>query len=186
VSTTVLLALIAVIVLIGALGAVLGFAASRLSSDVGPVVEQVNAILPQTQCGQCGYPGCLPYARAIVDEEVAFNQCPPGGETVIGELAELLGRDPLPLNPENGEVKPAMVAWIIEEDCIGCTKCIQDCPVDAIVGTAKMMHTVIAQECTGCELCLPPCPVDCIVMIPVNAQRQALTTVDILNVRLPA
>lgn len=177
--------MIGVIVLIGLLGAVLGYAASRLGSDEHSVVEQVNAILPQTQCGQCGYPGCLPYARAIVDDEVAINQCPPGGAAGIAELAELLGREPLPLNPENGAVKPAMVARIVEEDCIGCTKCIQDCPVDAIVGSARMMHTVIASECTGCELCLPPCPVDCIILIPVDEHRRPLPGPEPLTVSLP-
>jgi electron transport complex protein RnfB len=127
--------------------------------------REIDAILPQTQCGQCGFAGCRPYAEAIAAGEADINQCPPGGENGIVALAELLGRDPKPLNPENGAEKPKMLAVIDEQNCIGCTLCIQACPVDAILGAAKHMHTVIAKECTGCELCLAPCPVDCIQMI---------------------
>ncbi len=146
-------------------GAMLGVAARRFAVKGEPVVEQINAILPQTQCGQCNYPGCRPYAEAIAAGEAPINQCPPGGEAGIKALAELLGREPLPLNEANGAEKPTELAVIIEDICIGCTKCIQACPVDAIVGAPKVMHTVIASECTGCELCIPPCPVDCIEMI---------------------
>lgn len=134
------------------------------------LIDAIDRVLPQTQCAQCGYPGCRPYAAAIANGEADINQCPPGGEAGIRKLAQLLGRAPKPLNPANGTEKPAVVALIIEEDCIGCTKCIQACPVDAIVGAPKRMHTVIADLCTGCELCLPPCPVDCIVLIPPPAQ----------------
>ncbi|CAG7856879.1 Ion-translocating oxidoreductase complex subunit B [biofilm metagenome] len=137
------------------------------------IIDQINAILPQTQCGQCGFKGCKPYAEAIAHGSADINQCPPGGEDGINELAELLKLTPKPLNPEFGVHKPKHIAFIIEEDCIGCVKCIAACPVDAILGAAKQMHTVIAAECTGCELCVAPCPVDCIVMKPL---AKALST----------
>ncbi|KAA2285556.1 electron transport complex subunit RsxB [Arenimonas fontis] len=159
-------ALLALGLLAAALGALLGWAAVRFRVGADPMVERIDRLLPQTQCGQCGYPGCRPYAEAIARGEADINQCPPGGEAGVRALAELLGREPKPLNPDNGEAKPALVALIVEEDCIGCTKCIQACPVDAIVGAPRLMHTVIPALCTGCELCLPPCPVDCIVMVP--------------------
>ena len=126
--------------------------------------QAIDQLLPQTQCGQCGYPACLPYARAIVDGEANINQCPPGGDTTIQALADLLNREPLPLNLSHGKHKPLHLAKIDESLCIGCVKCIRACPVDAIIGAAKQMHTVIQSHCTGCELCLPPCPVDCISM----------------------
>jgi electron transport complex protein RnfB len=147
------------------LGLGLGWAARKFRVETNPVADQVNEILPQTQCGQCGYPGCRPYAEAIANGEAEINQCPPGGEAGIRALADLLGREPLELNPENGMEKPRAVAVIDEQTCIGCTLCIQACPVDAILGAAKQMHTVIESECTGCDLCLPPCPVDCIEMV---------------------
>jgi len=153
------------------LGLGLGWAARRFHVDADPVVEQINQLLPQTQCGQCGYPGCRPYATAIAAGEAEINQCPPGGTAGIQALADLLGREVLQLNPQNGEEKPRRVAVIDEQTCIGCTLCIQACPVDAILGAAKMMHTVIETECTGCDLCLPPCPVDCIDMVPSPADR---------------
>ncbi|MBW8313104.1 MAG: electron transport complex subunit RsxB [Rhizobium sp.] len=159
-------AVLVVVALAAACGAVLGWATVRFRVQADPMVERIDALLPQTQCGQCGYPGCKPYARAIATGQADINQCPPGGEAGVRALAELLGREPKPLNPDNGEAKPALVALIVEEDCIGCTKCIQACPVDAIVGAPKRMHTVIADLCTGCELCLPPCPVDCIELRP--------------------
>jgi electron transport complex protein RnfB len=123
--------------------------------------------LPQTQCGQCGFPGCRPYAEAIASGEADINQCPPGGQDGVDALADLLGRDSIPLSEEHGEEKPKSVAIIREDTCIGCTLCIQACPVDAILGSAKQMHTVIESECTGCELCIEPCPVDCIDMVPL-------------------
>lgn len=132
-------------------------------------VDDINALLPQTQCGQCGYNGCLPYAEALALGQAEINQCPPGGDEGIRDLANLLNLPVKPLNPIHGVTKPAQVALIIEQLCIGCAKCIVACPVDAIVGAAKFMHTVISSECTGCELCVPPCPVDCIVMQPVVA-----------------
>ena len=133
------------------------------------LARAIDALLPQTQCTQCGYQGCRPYAHAIAAGEAGINQCPPGGDAVIAQLARLAGREILPLNPVNGEYRPPQVAVIDEDTCIGCTKCIQACPVDAIVGASKLMHTVIASWCTGCELCIPPCPVDCIALAPVAA-----------------
>lgn len=135
--------------------------------------ESVDALLPQTQCTRCGYTGCRPYAEAIVAGEADINQCPPGGAATIEALARLTGRPALPLNPANGIEKPREVAYILEEHCIGCTKCLPACPVDAILGANKRMHTVIVSECTGCELCIAPCPVDCIVMVPDTAQAGA-------------
>jgi electron transport complex protein RnfB len=143
------------------LGAALGFAAIKFKVEGDPLVEKIEAILPQTQCGQCGFPGCKPYAEAIAKGEVDINLCPPGGMEGVQRLADLLGREVKPLEAEE---KPKQVAIIDENTCIGCTLCIQACPVDAIVGAAKQMHTIIAAQCTGCELCLPPCPVECIHM----------------------
>ncbi|MDJ0656828.1 MAG: electron transport complex subunit RsxB [Xanthomonadales bacterium] len=154
-------------------GLLLGYAAVRFRVEGDPVVDQIESLLPQTQCAQCGYPGCRPYAEAIASGEAEINQCPPGGDAGIKALADLLGREPMELNPENGEEKPREVAVIIEKWCIGCTLCIQACPVDAISGASKRMHTVIAAECTGCELCLPPCPVDCIEMVPAESETES-------------
>ncbi|MCW8872943.1 MAG: electron transport complex subunit RsxB [Xanthomonadales bacterium] len=148
------------------LGLGLGWAAQKFRVETDPVVDRIDALLPQTQCGQCDYPGCRPYAEAIASGEAPINQCPPGGEAGVRALADLLGLEPLPLNPDNGQEQPRRVAVIDESACIGCTLCIQACPVDAILGAAKRMHTVIEAECTGCDLCLPPCPVDCIAMVP--------------------
>lgn len=128
------------------------------------LIARIDAILPQTQCRQCGYEGCKPYAVAIAAGKADINQCPPGGDTGIHALADLLAVEYKPLNTEHGEYKPKALAFIDEASCIGCTLCITACPVDAILGAAKHMHTVIASECTGCELCLLPCPVDCISM----------------------
>jgi electron transport complex protein RnfB len=136
--------------------------------------EMIDALLPQTQCTRCGYPACLDYAHAIADGEADINQCPPGGSAGIDLLADLLARPGKPLNPANGFERPAEIALIDEEVCIGCTKCIQACPVDAIVGASKLMHTVLVDECTGCELCIPPCPVDCIAMVPARDDRPAI------------
>jgi Na+-translocating ferredoxin:NAD+ oxidoreductase subunit B len=129
----------------------------------------IDALLPQTQCTRCGYTGCLPYAEAIANGEAEINQCPPGGTETIVALAKLTGKPPMPLNHDNGIEAAPTVAFIDEERCIGCTKCLPPCPVDAIVGAPRRMHTVIAELCTGCELCVAPCPVDCIVMIPLLA-----------------
>lgn len=131
------------------------------------IVKKIDALLPQTQCTRCGYLSCFEYATAIANNEAKINQCPPGGDIGIARLSELLQIDKLPLNPENGVIKPRQIAVIDEDVCIGCTLCIKVCPVDAILGSNKMMHTVIESECTGCDLCLPVCPVDCIAMIDV-------------------
>jgi len=135
------------------------------------LADRIDALLPQTQCTKCGYPGCRPYADAIAIGEADINQCPPGGDTGVEKLAQLLGRAPHPLNPANGCERPLSVAVIDEARCIGCALCITACPVDAIVGAAKRMHSIIASHCTGCELCLPPCPMDCIAMVPVAPPR---------------
>jgi electron transport complex protein RnfB len=141
------------------------------------LVDRIDALLPQTQCTQCGYAGCRPYAEAIAAGAAGINQCPPGGDAGIGRLAALLQRQVLPLDPAHGVEKPLHVAVIDEPLCIGCTLCIQACPVDAIVGASKLMHTVLAGACTGCGLCVPPCPMDCIAMVPV-APARGWTTAD--------
>lgn len=150
------------------IGAALGYAAVKFRIEGDPLVDKIDAILPQTQCGQCGFPGCKPYATAMANGEADINRCPPGGEEGIRKLADLLGREFKPLNAENGVEKPKAVAFIDEQNCIGCTLCLQACPVDAIAGAAKQMHTIIAPLCTGCELCVAPCPVDCITMQTVE------------------
>jgi len=137
----------------------------------------IDALLPQTQCTRCGYAGCKPYAQAIAAGEAAINQCPPGGQVTIDALATLLGCSAVALNPANGIETPPRIAVIDEERCIGCAKCLPACPVDAIVGAHRFMHTVVAQQCNGCELCLPPCPVDCISMVDArdaSGQRRPL------------
>ncbi len=131
-------------------------------------VDAIDAVLPQTQCRRCGFDGCRPYAEAIADARADIDRCPPGGDAGVAKLAALLRRDPIPLDPTRGAPKPLALAAIDESICIGCTLCIQACPVDAIVGGAKRLHAVVAALCTGCELCLPPCPVDCIVLEPAG------------------
>ena len=150
------------------LGLILGYAAIKFRIEGNPLVDQIDKILPQTQCGQCNYPGCRPYAEALAKGEAQINQCPPGGQDGADELADLLGVEQIPLNTEHGETKEPMVAVVDEQVCIGCTLCIQACPVDAFVGSSKVMTTVIAKECTGCELCIPVCPVDCIDMVEIQ------------------
>ncbi|MCC5855418.1 MAG: electron transport complex subunit RsxB [Idiomarina sp.] len=159
--------IIALVILAVIFGLILGFAAVRFRVDSDPIVEQIDEILPQTQCGQCGYPGCRPYAQAIADGD-DLNKCPPGGQATIQKLADLLGREAKPLDEAHGVEDIKKVAVIREDECIGCTKCIQACPVDAIIGATRQMHTVIADECTGCDLCVEPCPVDCIDMVAVT------------------
>ena len=135
-----------------------------LPAMAADLVERLDRLLPQTQCGQCGFDGCRPYAEAMARGEAGIDRCPPGGDAGARALARLLDLPAKPYDRARGEHKPALVAAIVDTDCIGCTKCIQACPVDAIVGASKLMHAVIAPLCTGCELCLPACPVDCIVM----------------------
>lgn len=164
-----LVAILAITALASLLGLILGYSSVKFAVEGDPIVDQIDHVLPQTQCGQCGFPGCRPYAEAMAADEAPINRCPPGGESTIVALADLLGTEVIPLDEEVGEEKELpTVAVIIEKDCIGCTLCIQACPVDAILGAAKQMHTVIEDECTGCELCIPPCPVECIIMEPVK------------------
>jgi Na+-translocating ferredoxin:NAD+ oxidoreductase subunit B len=162
-----LIAILAITLLAAGFGLLLGYASIRFHVEGDPITDQIEKLLPQTQCGQCGFAGCRPYAEAIAAGETEINKCPPGGEAAMVALADLLGRDPVPLDAEATEAKPKAVALIKEQECIGCTLCLQACPVDAIIGAAKQMHVVIEAECTGCERCLPPCPVDCILMQPL-------------------
>ncbi len=155
---------IAVIALLA--GLALSVASRTLPSDPDDLIEKINDLLPQTQCAQCGYPGCRPYATAVVVDDAPINLCPPGGDDTVRRLAEILGRDVLPLAEEHGIGRS--VAVIDESLCIGCTHCRTACPVDAIVGASQLMHTIIKAECTGCELCVAPCPVDCISMLSLS------------------
>ncbi|CZF77796.1 electron transporter RnfB [Grimontia sp. AD028] len=164
--TGILIAIIAIAVLAAVFGILLGFASVRFKVEADPIVDQIDSILPQTQCGQCGYPGCRPYAEAIANGD-AINKCPPGGQPTIEKLADLMGVEATE-SAHDEEKSVKKVAFIHEDDCIGCTKCIQACPVDAIIGSTKAMHTIIKDECTGCDLCVAPCPTDCIEMIPVQ------------------
>jgi Na+-translocating ferredoxin:NAD+ oxidoreductase subunit B len=163
-----------------------------MSSESAPdIAARIDALLPQTQCTRCGYSGCKPYAAAIAGGAAEINQCPPGGQAIIEALARLLQRPILGLNPLNGVEAPLRVAWIDEARCIGCARCLAPCPVDAIVGAQKYMHTVLIDRCTGCELCLAPCPVDCIEMraapelavnlAALNRERYAAHTLRLLN-----
>jgi len=154
------------LLLVLGLGLALDALLRRHRPDSRPLADRIDALLPQTQCGQCHYPGCRPYAEAIAKGEADIHQCPPGGEAGIRALAALLGREPKPLSPEHGVEKPVQVARIREAECIGCFKCIAACPVDAIIGAPKFLHVVVEDLCTGCELCIAPCPVDCIELRP--------------------
>ena len=180
----ILFAILVLTLLALAFGIILGFAAVKFHVEADPIVDQLDALLPQTQCGQCGYPGCKPYAEAVANGD-QINKCVPGGEATMRKIGDLMGVEPQPLGGSDEAAVPVKkVAFIHEDQCIGCTKCIQACPVDAIVGATKAMHTVIASECTGCDLCVDPCPTDCIEMIPVP------TTVDnwkwdLNNVQVP-
>lgn len=163
----VLIAILALLGLALAFGLLLGFASVRFKVEGNPLVDQIDGLLPQTQCGQCGYPGCRPYAEAIANGDT-INKCPPGGQSTVEALADLLDVEAVPLEAGAEEEPVKKIAYIREDECIGCTKCIQACPVDAILGAAKQMHTVIESECTGCDLCVDPCPVDCIDMLSVE------------------
>jgi electron transport complex protein RnfB len=160
-------ALLTMVGLAAAAGAAAALATRRANEDKKRLIDAIDALLPQTQCGRCTFAGCRPYASALASGDADINQCPPGGNATAAALANLLSREPRLVDPRFGAVPAqSLVAWIDESACIGCVKCIQACPVDAIVGASKFMHTVIAEQCTGCELCIPPCPVDCIVMRP--------------------
>ncbi|KHS94778.1 electron transport complex subunit RsxB [Pectobacterium parvum] len=149
-------------------GLVLGYASRRFEVENDPIVEEVEAMLPQSQCGQCGYPGCRPYAEAVALNGENINKCGPGGEVMMLKLSEKLNVDPQPLEGDADVQTPTrQVAWIDESNCIGCTKCIQACPVDAIIGSTKAVHTVVSDLCTGCDLCVSPCPTDCIELRPI-------------------
>ncbi|WP_411190586.1 electron transport complex subunit RsxB [Paraburkholderia sp. B3] len=137
-------------------------------NDSKTLADRIEDLLPQTQCTKCGYDGCRPYAEAVAAGAADYNQCPPGGAEGVARLARLLGKPVIALNPANGVERPRPVAFIDESLCIGCTLCMQACPVDAIVGAPKQMHTIVEDQCTGCDLCVAPCPVDCIAMIPVT------------------
>jgi electron transport complex protein RnfB len=167
-----LTAISALVIMSAVFGLLLGWASHQFKIDEDPLADEIDAILPQTQCGQCGFAGCRPYAEAMASGDAEINRCPPGGEAVVNELAALLNVEAKPLE---GEHSGPIVAWVDEQTCIGCTKCIQSCPVDAIVGAAKAMHTIIAAECTGCKLCVEPCPVDCIHMVPVAQTLETWT-----------
>ncbi|WP_162045871.1 electron transport complex subunit RsxB [Vibrio taketomensis] len=184
--SSIVIAIIAIAALAAVFGAILGFASIRFKVEGDPIVDQIDNILPQTQCGQCGYPGCRPYAEAIANGD-AINKCPPGGQATIEKLADLMGVEAT-ASAHNLDEAVKKVAFIHEDMCIGCTKCIQACPVDAIVGGTKAVHTVIKDECTGCDLCVAPCPTDCIEMIPVATttanwkwQLNAIPVVDITD-----
>ncbi|UYA60378.1 electron transport complex subunit RsxB [Pectobacterium colocasium] len=166
--TAIWIAIAALSALALAFGLVLGYASRRFEVENDPIVEEVEAMLPQSQCGQCGYPGCRPYAEAVALNGENINKCGPGGEAMMLKLAEKLNVDPQPLEGDADVQAPARhVAWIDESNCIGCTKCIQACPVDAIIGSTKAVHTVVSDLCTGCDLCVSPCPTDCIELRPI-------------------
>jgi electron transport complex protein RnfB len=175
---------LAAIISMTSIGVVLGFglgwAARRLPPDSSGLVERIDALLPQSQCAQCGFPGCRPYATAIAAGDAGINLCPPGGEVLIRDLGALLGQqvsgnEALQLDPSVGAPADDHVVRIDENECIGCALCLPACPVDAIVGAHGLMHTVLASECTGCDLCLPPCPVDCIHPAPRQPARRRST-----------
>lgn len=160
---------VAILTLLGLIcGVVLGFAAHKFKVEEDPLTDTIDDLLPQSQCAQCGYPGCRPYADAIVNQNEKINKCVPGGEPVMLKIAEVMGIDPQPLDESMEQTPVKKIAFIDEENCIGCTRCIQACPVDAIVGTNRSLHTVITDLCTGCDLCVPPCPTDCIEMRPIE------------------
>jgi electron transport complex protein RnfB len=166
---SVLIAILLLAALSLGFGLLLGYSSIRFQVEENPLADKIAALLPQSQCGQCGFPGCGPYAEAVASGAAPINGCPPGGEATMVSIAELLGIDPVPMGGEEGECeKPKMVAYIDEQACIGCAVCLKQCPVDAILGTTRQMHTIIADECIGCEACVEPCPVDCISMRPIK------------------
>ena len=154
--------------LAAAFGLLLGYASIRFHVEGNPVADKIDTLLPQSQCGQCGFPGCRPYAEAVATGEALINACPPGGEDTMLAMADMLGVEPMSMGEDGAAERVIGVAVIDEQVCIGCTICIKACPVDAILGTTRQMHTVISSECTGCELCIEPCPVDCIKLEPIE------------------
>lgn len=164
-----LAAILALAALAAFFGVLLGYSAIRFRVEGDPIADQIDSLLPQTQCGQCGHPGCRPYAEALAKGEEEINKCLPGGEALVLALADLLGREPVAMDIKE---KAPSVAFIDPELCIGCTRCIQACPVDAIIGAAKQLHAVLNSECTGCELCVEPCPVACIELRPIREDIQ--------------
>ncbi|MCT4703719.1 electron transport complex subunit RsxB [Enterobacteriaceae bacterium H20N1] len=185
--STVWIAVIAITLLGLAFGLILGYASRRFAVEEDPIVEKVEELLPQSQCGQCGYPGCRPYAEAVANNGAKINLCAPGGEAVMQKIATLLNVDPQPIEGDESALAPArMLAVIDEANCIGCTKCIQACPVDAIVGATRAMHTVMSDLCTGCNLCVDPCPTRCIDLVPVVATTESwkwdLQTIPVRNI----
>lgn len=168
-------------------GLILGYASRRFAVEEDPIVEKIEELLPQSQCGQCGYPGCRPYAEAVGNSGAKINLCAPGGEAVMQKIATLMNVEPQPIEGDESAQAPArMLAVIDEANCIGCTKCIQACPVDAIVGATRAMHTVISDLCTGCNLCVDPCPTACIELVPVAATTESwkwdLQTIPVRNI----
>ncbi|MEM7407171.1 MAG: electron transport complex subunit RsxB [Pseudomonadota bacterium] len=172
-TKTVVNAALAMLGLFGAAGIGLALLSQRSPRDTQTLVARIDAVLPQTQCAQCGYPGCAPYAEAIALGEADINRCPPGGPETIVVLAELLGAESIALAADVPATVPPQIALIDEAACVGCALCLPACPVDAIIGAPRLMHTVVSDECTGCELCLPPCPVDCIELRPLPSPERA-------------
>lgn len=159
-----LTAILAIVILATLFGIILGAAAIIFKIKGDPTAQKIEAVLPQTQCGQCGYPGCKPYADAVAKNEAPANLCVPGGQDTINQISDIMGVEPVAASTQAPE---ATIAYINEDMCIGCTKCINACPVDAIVGSNRQIHTIIRDECTGCKLCVDPCPTECITMIPI-------------------
>ena len=179
---------VAAVTLLGLVfGLILGYASRRFAVEEDPIVDKIDDILPQSQCGQCGYPGCRPYAEAVGKQGEKINRCAPGGEAVMQKIATLLNVEQQPIDGDESEKTPVrMLAIIDEANCIGCTKCIQACPVDAIVGATRAMHTVMSDLCTGCNLCVDPCPTQCIEMRPVVTTTESwkwdLQTIPVRNI----